>query len=727
MKNNILTDKGKNLIEQGYTKAQVREIEEGLAQKLDISIYADKSFMALQMRQIRLGLMENLPIEKYASIEYDWFQMEEIRKGLLNGVDVNVYASKDIPYDKMREIRRGLEEDIDMLQYMMYPANMMTQIRKSLELRIDIIPYIEAGYDIEQIEVIREAHHKQIKIEEYVTTDFIGPAIREIMLGLEAMQNVKLYARPDYTWQQMREVRLGLKNRIDVDVYNDSFYNWKQMRQIRLGLETGLDVTRYSSYMYTAKEMSKIRNRMLLVDDGKNEMYIEESDDIVIRISADEMKAQVKILHAGRHYTRDDIVLELAEHGICEGINEGSIKRLITHQGDDEYVTIAKGIAPVDGRDGWYEFYFDIENKRQQKLLPDGSVDYQQQEWYQSTKANEKIAYYHEATAGTNGKTVTGKELLSKKGKEKASLLLEGCTLLEDNKTYIADTAGRVELKGDKLIVKDILELEEVTLSTGNVDFEGNVYIKGNVGSGTVIKAAGDIVIGGYVEAATIIADGDIEIRLGVNAPEKGYIEAKGNIAGKYFENAYVKAHKNLSANYILNSETYCYGEITIDGSRGTITGGKTYARKGLKSNNLGNAMRMTTRVDVGVNEEMLDELQAIVVKIRNIKKELHVLKQAYEEINNKYSVVEKNGLDVYKKVEKSILAYENRLTNLVYEKENLEGIIEETKKSKIEVKGVLYEGVRIDINGSQWNSDELTNVIIENKHMNVEVNKGKK
>ena len=451
MKNNILTDKGKNLIEQGYTKAQVREIEEGLAQKLDISIYADKSFMALQMRQIRLGLMENLPIEKYASIEYDWFQMEEIRKGLLNGVDVNVYASKDIPYDKMREIRRGLEEDIDMLQYMMYPANMMTQIRKSLELRIDIIPYIEAGYDIEQIEVIREAHHKQIKIEEYVTTEFIGPAIREIMLGLEAMQNVKLYARPDYTWQQMREVRLGLKNRIDVDVYNDSFYNWKQMRQIRLGLETGLDVTRYSSYMYTAKEMSKIRNRMLLVDDGKNEMYIEESDDIVIRISADEMKAQVKILHAGRHYTRDDIVLELAEHGICEGINEGSIKRLITHKGDDEYVTVAKGIAPVDGRDGWYEFYFDIENKRQQKLLPDGSVDYQQQEWYQSTKANEKIAYYHEATAGTNGKTVTGKELLSKKGKEKAALLLEGCTLLEDNKTYIADTAGRVELKGDKL------------------------------------------------------------------------------------------------------------------------------------------------------------------------------------------------------------------------------------------------------------------------------------
>lgn len=727
MKNSILTNKGKELIEQGYTKAQVREIEEGLAQKLDVSLYMDKSFMAVKMRQIRLAMMDNLPIDKYDISKYDWFQIEEIRKGLLYGVNVEVYASNDIPYDKMREIRRGLEENIDMLPYMEYPANIMKQIRKALELQIDIMPYIEKGYDIEQLEVIRESLHKQINIEEYITQEFIGPAIREIMLGLEVMQNVKLYARADYSWQQMREVRLGIKNRVDVDVYNDPFYNWKQMRQIRLGLELGLDVSKYSSYMYTAKEMSKIRNRLLLDDDGKNEMYIEESDDIVIKISADEMKAQVKILHAGRNYTREDIVLELAEHGICEGINNNSINRLLNHKGDDEYVTVAKGIVPVNGRDGWYEFYFDTENRRQQKLLPDGSVDYQQQEWYQSTRQNEKIAYYHQATLGTNGKTVTGKELVAKKGREKGALILEGCSVLEDNKTYVADQSGKVELKGDKLIVKDTLELDEVTLSTGNVDFGGNVYVKGNVGSGTVIKAVGDVVIGGYVEAATIISEGDIEIRLGVNAPEKGYIEAKGNIAGKYFENAMIKAHKNLSANYILNSETICYGEITIDGSRGTITGGKTYARQGIKSNNLGNSMKVNTKIDVGVNEEMLEDMQGIVVRIRDVKNELHVLNQAYEELNDKYSAVEKSKLDIYKKVEKSILDYEKRLENLLYEKTELEKIIEDTKKSKVEVKGVLHEGVRIDINGNQWNSEELRNVIIENKQTSIEINKGKR
>ena len=42
-------------------------------------------------------------------------------------------------------------------------------------------------------------------------------------------------------------------------------------------------------------------------------------------------------------------------------------------------------------------------------------------------------------------------------------------------------------------------------------------------------------------------------------------------------------------------------------------------------------------------------------------------------------------------------------------------------------MKGILHEGVKIDINGNEWTSEEVRNVIIENKHMNVEVSKGKR
>lgn len=47
-----------------FTKNQLEEIQKGLEQKLNVSVYAKKEFLAIQMQQIRLGLQDNLPVEK---------------------------------------------------------------------------------------------------------------------------------------------------------------------------------------------------------------------------------------------------------------------------------------------------------------------------------------------------------------------------------------------------------------------------------------------------------------------------------------------------------------------------------------------------------------------------------------------------------------------------------------------------------------------------------------
>ena len=65
-----------------FTRNQLEEIQKGLEQKLNVSVYAKKEFLAIQMQQIRLGLQDNLPVEKYADPSFDWFQMEQIRTGL---------------------------------------------------------------------------------------------------------------------------------------------------------------------------------------------------------------------------------------------------------------------------------------------------------------------------------------------------------------------------------------------------------------------------------------------------------------------------------------------------------------------------------------------------------------------------------------------------------------------------------------------------------------------
>ena len=154
------------------------------------------------------------------------------------------------------------------------------------------------------------------------------------------------------------------------------------------------------------------------------------------------------------------LLLELLKNGVIEGIDNKAIDRLINKKGNDEFVVVARGDKVVDGKDGWYEFFFDTENKRRPKILPDGSVDYRQAQWYQLANVGEKLAYYHSAKEGKNGKTVRGREIIAKKGKEIGVLSVDGCKLSDDMKTYVASKSGKVELDGTKLIVKDIFMVQ---------------------------------------------------------------------------------------------------------------------------------------------------------------------------------------------------------------------------------------------------------------------------
>ena len=65
-------------------------------------------FDDLQMEEIRKGLANGLDVSVYAKPEFDNRQMEEIRQGLVCELDVSVYAKPELSWKQMEEIRRGL-------------------------------------------------------------------------------------------------------------------------------------------------------------------------------------------------------------------------------------------------------------------------------------------------------------------------------------------------------------------------------------------------------------------------------------------------------------------------------------------------------------------------------------------------------------------------------------------------------------------------------------------
>ncbi len=725
MTEDLLLDKLKS---EGYSKDQIYEIEEGLKAGLDVSRYADKELFATQMRQIRFGLREGLNVSLYAKREFDWFQMEEIRLGLKDGLKVSLYANPSISFEKMRQIRRGLKDGIDLTSHLHLSHGILRELRKAIGSKVNLVPYIQEGYGTEQLEQIRLALENGVKIRPYLVPQLLGVSIREIRLGLEKGLDTGIYAKPDYSWQQMREIRLGLEGRLDVTKYNHPFYSWEQMHEIRLGLKNGLHVDSYASFMRTAGEMQQIRLEMqkqvkkLGIEDVMKEL--EETayvDHPVITISPDEMEAYAELAREDKNLRREDVMAVLKRCGVSHGILEESIPLLLSGKAQRR-VLIARGQKPESGKDGWYEYFFRRLPDRVPKILEDGSVDYKNTEWFEMVRKDQTVAVYHEAENGIDGYTVTGRTLHAQKGREKNMLVGRGFYLLPDQKTYLSLMDGRIEQTKDGLEITSMLILDEVTPNTGNVDFDGGVYVKGNVSRGAAIKATRDILVDGFVESAVIQCGGNLIIRKGANCSGGGYLHVGKSLTGNFLESVKARIKEDVQVNYCLNCDLYVEGNVTVSGSNGTLAGGLVHSVRGIRAYNMGNRVGLKTLVKLGINDSIRQQKEHIEEEIKEINEQKNILGNGYMEFQRKYPPEIRNSMEMYLKIEQAIYTKEKQLEKAYLQKLQLDGMIQDTADVMAYVRGTLFEGVMVEINGVRWKARDVMNVTLKRSGNKVSV-----
>lgn len=722
--NNVIETINGYDFETVFTPDQQREIREGIGEGLDVSVYARPEFLAIQMREIRLGLEAWLPVEKYADSRYDWFQMSEIRKGLEKKIDVGKYVDPSIPFDVMRQIRRGLEDGVDLSQGKGMPAGILQEIRKSVKAKVDILPYIKQGYEEEQLKQIRISLEKGVNIEPYLSLEYRGASIREICLGLEEKIDVSLYAKTDMNWQQMREIRLGLERRLDVSAYYNKFYSWQQMREIRLGLEEELPVDVYSSLMYTAKEMNQKRLDLLdsrkLPDsagtlDTDADAEKEKYSDFSLIISADAMEAVVLLENRERGIEADEILCALRQKGVTHGIDYFAVSQLGEGKAEGDVIVVARGKQPEKGKDGWYEFFFETDIKKKPKLLEDGSVDYQNIKWFEIVQTGQRVAVYHPAEGGANGWRITGEAISSHRGKEQKPLTGKGFILLPDRITYIAETDGKIEYNDGKLEISNVLILDDVMPTTGNIDFNGSVYIRGTIGMGTVVKAEKDILVEGFIESAVLEAGRDIILKRGNNAGGNGYLKAGRDVFGSFFENTTVAAGKDIKANYCLNSELHAGNTIEINGKNGMLAGGYACAAMNISAFYVGNDAGTVTKIKLGSYDSFIAEMSQLAERMEIVDNELLLLKNACYDFQRKYSVEQRNSNPVYLKLIDAIYTKEMESGKLHKRRLELESDKKKSDRAKAVVKGTVFPGTIMDINGAIWNAGFVRNVSVKN------------
>lgn len=710
------------LLNNGFTREQAEEISKGQEAGINIAIYLNKEFLPIQMRQIRLGLIEQLPAAVYAKVEFDWFQMEEIRKGLKSGVDIEIYAKPEIPYEKMRQIRKGLEEGIDLSEYLEKNAGIIREIREARRANLNISKYIEEGYDANQLNEIRGALEKGINLDPYLCKEYRAASIAEIRKGLEAGIDASMYAMIHYSWRQMREIRVGLEHRVDVAKYSSQMYSWEQMKEIRLGLEKGLNVDTYRRLRYTAGEMRKRRQAILAGVYGMPAAAADSrkgSEECKIEVSSDNMEAYITLLVQNKPIEKEKLLKILENSGICKGIQADAVEKIAKGKYGKEAFLIARGQSPEKGEDGWYEFFFRTDIQKKPKILEDGSVDYQNIEWFEMVKEGQKLAFYHEAKEGTDGYDVSGTAIKARRGAEKSILKGKGFRLEQDKKTYTAVMNGMIQLNDDEMWITNHLVLDEINMATGNIKFDGSIHILGDVGHGVVISATEDVVIDGSVEAATIESGGNIILKKGMNSAGHGLINAEKDVVSRFFEATKVMAKGNIEVDKCLNSQLYAGGTIT---STRVIAGGVAQAEKGFRVNNVGNLAGIHTVLKLKVNAKVWEERRMLFSAIKDVKHELQMLNNSYEEFKVKFPPEIRNNMDIFKKLEKAVFTKNKQLEQLMKLREENEQSISKTREAKVVIAGCAHEGTALEMNENRWLAQNQHNITVRQQNEQMEV-----
>ena len=425
-----------------------------------------------------------------------------------------------------------------------------------------------------------------------------------------------------------------------------------------------------------------------------------------ISISPDKLKAFICITPPdnGRMLTYDEIVEELNKSGVIYGIKKSVLESLVKYPVYNEMHCIAEGTPPVNGQNGKVKFHFDIKRETRPTILEDGRVDFRELNLIESVVQGQILCSLEPPVPGTPGKTVLGTDIPALDGKPAVLPKGRNVSVSEDGMSLFANISGQVSYVDGKVNVFSTYEVpDNVDNSTGNINFVGNVIVRGNVLSGFTLEAGGNVEVWGVVEGAVIKAGGDIILRRGMQGMGKGMLISGGDIIARYIENSNVIAEGNIKAEAIMHSNVKCGNKLELAGKKGLLVGGTCKVGREITAKVIGSYLATTTDIEVGSDPTLRERYKAIKEEISRIETDLRKADQAVA-ILKKLELAGTLSPEKQEMMAKSVrtkVYYSGRLVELKDELHELEIKLQEESYGKIRCYNYIYPGTRVTIGSS--------------------------
>jgi len=430
---------------------------------------------------------------------------------------------------------------------------------------------------------------------------------------------------------------------------------------------------------------------------------------LTVELGSQEMEARVVITPpqpGGCDLSKDVILAYLRNNKVVFGVIEEALQALEDAPRYKEPVLVAQGQRAANGEDARIQFLFETDRSKLNIEEKNGKVDYKELHLVQNVVEGQALARKVQAQQGVPGRTVTGKLLPAKNGKDLPLPLGKNVHTSDDGLTIIADVNGEATYINSKINVETVYTINgDVDLKSGNQFFLGTIVVVGNVEDGFSVKATGNIEVRGNVGKAEISAEGDVIVHQGITGKGSGTVTAGKNVWAKFIENAQVYAGENvIVTTSIINSDVTAERRIVCSGQKhASIIGGRYRACEEINAKSIGSPSGgAETVLEVGSDPKSKAKLDELDVKLKTLQRQIDELDK------NIYT------LNETKRQRKSLPDDRQAvLDELVHKREELGGEVSSLKaeydsiqaylnnlkvRGKVSVSGRIYPGTEIVI-----------------------------
>ncbi|MFI3136715.1 MAG: FapA family protein [Methylococcaceae bacterium] len=460
-------------------------------------------------------------------------------------------------------------------------------------------------------------------------------------------------------------------------------------------------------------------------------LEIGERRDGVFTINIDVVKMSAKLTlippYGGTPVTFNQIQQAMQEKGIVRGIIKNEIQAALKEGVAIERI-IAQGLAPVRGIDARFQSLIPQIRERKPQVDNRGNVDYRDLGQLIVVKPGDPLMCRTPATEGKKGWDITGQVLMPQPGQDtQFASGLQGVEFdldaeldPDNNSLLLAAITGQPKLVPNGILVEPTINLPKVDLSIGNLDFDGTINIKGDVTHGMKIYATGDVFVGGTVEAAEIVAGGNVVIKGGVighsvqsSDPNvapifNAKIISKGSIAARFAENVCMEASIDIIIEeFSMHNHLTALNRILVGksgGKKGQIIGGISCATVLVKTAIMGTNAGLITKIRVGVNPYLQLQMDKLKLEIEANEKEQEDIKKILAFV---LAHPEKDKKDLLNKLLHTREKLELDCPQLHAERINL--LLQMTLPENVQVivEDAVHCGAEIQIGNSIWKNNE--------------------